>query len=322
MLFPALKQHPKPDEEIETIKHFLDGSKVEKIGRHGKYFWIRFQGNKIMLMHFGMTGMIKLKNIKSHLTFMENGGDKKVLEEMKGKKSKYFEEDKKDIVETEDDQWPPKFTKFELSLDNGIDFAFVDPRRLGRIRFLNDIEQDQNLFEIEPLKRQGPDYSKSGKISKNFKYGDPDPQIYIDPLSATDFAHLINRKKKPIKSLLLDQEHFAGVGNWVGDEILYQSRIHPNEVLAGKFDETSPVIKSLYSALISVTKEAVEVEGEVRKFPDDWLMIYRWGKRRKKAERPKVNGHPIDFVTVGGRTSCYVPELQKIKKADIKTESS
>ena len=30
-----------------------------------------------------------------------------------------------------------------------------------------------------------------------------------------------------MKSLLLDQSFAAGVGNWVADEVLYQSNIHP-----------------------------------------------------------------------------------------------
>ncbi|EGV65894.1 hypothetical protein PSN45_003303 [Yamadazyma tenuis] len=334
LLFPSLKGNNEPEGEIRRINSLLDGAVVEKVGRHGKYFWIRFNNQVAMLMHFGMTGMIKLKNIDSHMVFMENGGDKKILEtKVKVKEestsgssskttSKYFAkkesikevDNKKQEQEQEQEQWPPNFSKMELKLkkEKELDLSFVDPRRLGRIRFFTDITKDEDLFNLDPLKRQGPDYSKSGlHVTKIFEYGDPDPKRYIELLSLPEFAKLVISKKKTIKSLLLEQDYFAGVGNWVSDEILYQSRIHPGEVLSEKLDSSSPVIEALYNALISVCYTAVSVEGDVKKFPEEWLMLYRWGKRRTKQAKAKVGGHPVDFVTIGGRTACFVPKVQK-----------
>lgn len=49
-------------------------------------------------------------------------------------------------------------------------------------------------------------------------------------------------------------------------------------------------------------------------FPKGWLMLYRWGKRRKGEKQKTSDGYLVEHVTVGGRTSSYVPELQKLKK--------
>lgn len=331
----------------------------------------KHKGNNdgILLMHFGMTGMIKIRNVESHLLFMENGGDKKILERIKtfddgksktGKVSKYFKQEISDtihipetekeieekVLATENDkslkeeltlyaddledineEWPPKFSKLEMVLEkqneDKLNLSFVDPRRLGRIRFLSGplVSTDELLLKQSPLVELGPDYSKSPiplKQNEDFKFGDPDPDHHGRPrLSIEEFQKLVLSKKKPIKSLLLDQTVFAGVGNWVGDEILYHARIHPNEIISSKLTlktsgQVHEVIRNLYNSLIYVCEESVRVEGDVTKFPDDWLMLYRWGKARKNSPPAKTkNGFIVDHITVGGRTSCFVPELQK-----------
>jgi hypothetical protein len=53
--------------------------------------------------------------------------------------------------------------------------------------------------------------------------------------------------------------------------------------------------------------------GNTAAFPEDWLMLHRWGKRRKNEVQKTADGHALDHITVGGRTSCYVPALQKIR---------
>ncbi|PIS49401.1 hypothetical protein CJI97_005578 [Candidozyma auris] len=363
LLFPALKTAKDPESTLSKFTEILTGSTISSIGRHGKYFWMRLlkpsQEPTVMLMHFGMTGMIKLRDIESHLIFMEGGGDKKVLDRIVQKDlSEGTTEDenstkkgpKKAPIETDAQaEWPPRFTKFELKLENGylegnaesngngteqvfktLDFAFTDPRRLGRVRILSGPEYaaDESLMQQEPLKALGPDYSKSAdsiSVKKeesegidSFHFGDPDPHHHGKPrLSQEEFAKLVLSKKKAIKSLLLDQEHFAGVGNWVSDEVLYHAKIHPNETISSKLDNPSDeVLQGLYDALIYVMEESVRVEGNVHKLPEHWLMIYRWGKGRKVKAKTKA-GHVVDHITVGGRTSCFVPQIQKPLKKKI-----
>jgi len=51
--------------------------------------------------------------------------------------------------------------------------------------------------------------------------------------------------------------------------------------------------------------------GDSSKFPDEWLFKHRWGKGKKDASTTLPNGAKITFLTVGGRTSCIVPSVQK-----------
>lgn len=266
-----------------------------------------------MLMHFGMTGNIKIKGLKSHMIFLEGGGDKKLKEEM--------ENGTKDESEPE---WPPRFTKFDMVL-GGLELAFTDPRRLARVRVFTGEQYatDENLLTMSPLSELGPDYLKSpdAKPITDFTFGDPDPDHHGRPrLDFELFSQLLLKKKKPIKSFLLDQAFFAGVGNWVSDEILYHAKIYPAENISEKIDDPNdPVIKALYDAIIYVMEECVRVEGNARSFPETWLMIHRWGKGRK-GPKAKVGEHPVDHVTVGGRTSCFVPFVQKPLKRSATAE--
>lgn len=51
--------------------------------------------------------------------------------------------------------------------------------------------------------------------------------------------------------------------------------------------------------------------GDSSKFPEDWLFKHRWGKGKKDAPTTLPNGDKITHITVGGRTSCIVPSVQK-----------
>jgi formamidopyrimidine-DNA glycosylase len=63
--------------------------------------------------------------------------------------------------------------------------------------------------------------------------------------------------------------------------------------------------------MMHVCDTAVGVLGDMSKFPDEWLFNHRWGKGKKDAATTLPNGAKIMFLTVGGRTSCVVPSVQK-----------
>ncbi|KAL7272177.1 hypothetical protein RUND412_005025 [Rhizina undulata] len=191
-------------------------------------------------------------------------------------------------------EWPPKFSKFNFQLeetDNEI--AFTDSRRLARIRLINH-HDGHDLRNLSPLKENGPD-------------------PVLDKIELAWLSEQMKRRKVPIKAYLLDQSAIAGVGNWVGDEILYHARIHP-ETYTNTLSDLQ--ISAVHKALLFVTKLAVDLEADSSKFPENWLMLHRWGKGKRKTRDGKVlnrlpTGEKIEFVTVGGRTSAYVPALQK-----------
>uniref|UniRef100_A0A453A9C5 Formamidopyrimidine-DNA glycosylase H2TH DNA-binding domain-containing protein n=1 Tax=Aegilops tauschii subsp. strangulata TaxID=200361 RepID=A0A453A9C5_AEGTS len=125
-----------------------------------------------------------------------------------------------------------------------------------------------------------------------------------------DFVQSFGRKNAPIKSLLLDQQSFmSGIGNWMADEVLYQARIHPMQTSSKISKEKC---KALHRCIKEVIEKSVEVGADSNEFPENWI----FHSREKKPGKAFVDGKKIDFVTVGGRTSAYVPELQILDGAD------
>ncbi|OHE94261.1 formamidopyrimidine-DNA glycosylase domain-containing protein [Colletotrichum orchidophilum] len=246
----------------------VKGRTVVSVGSQGKYFWITFDKPPHAVMHLGMTGWIHIKGDKTAYT-------------------NYY----KKMKDGEADVWPPKYWKFHIETEGTpkVSAAFTDPRRFGRIRLVDCPGQD--IRNHSPLKENGPD-----------------PVVDVDIFTEDYLTQKMQSRHVPVKALLLDQSHISGIGNWVADEVLYQSRLHP-EQYCDTFDEGE--MKRLYEAVRYVCQTAVDKLGDSDEFPDDWLFNYRWGKGSKGAASELPNGEKLAFITVGGRTSCYAPARQK-----------
>ncbi|KAF2447471.1 hypothetical protein P171DRAFT_382326 [Karstenula rhodostoma CBS 690.94] len=193
-------------------------------------------------------------------------------------------------AKVEEPEWPPKYWKFVLELEGEPEcqVSFVDARRLARIRLIDAKAED--MRKTTPLKENGPD-----------------PVIDSDILTVEWLSNKLKSKKVPVKALLLDQANISGIGNWVGDEIMYQAKLHP-EQYSNTFSDAQ--VKQLHDAMMYVCNTAVDTLAESDKFPEDWLMKHRWGKGKKDGQK-LPNGAKITFLKVGGRTSAVVPSVQK-----------
>ncbi|KAL4778025.1 DNA glycosylase/AP lyase [Aspergillus varians] len=254
----------------------MEGKKVIGAGQQGKYFWITMSSPPHAVMHFGMSGWLKIRDADSY----------------------YYRTDK-----PEDKQWPPKYWKFLLETDGDpkTEAAFVDARRLARIRLV-DCPADE-IRKHTPLKENGPD-----------------PLADKDLVTVDWLGSKLRSKKVPVKALLLDQANISGIGNWMGDEILYHAKIHPEQYSNTLKDDQ---IKELHSAIHYVCSTSVEVLADSDKFPEHWLFKHRWSKGKKNKTSTLPNGDAITFITVGGRTSAVVPSVQKKTGAvagDVKDE--
>ena len=175
--------------------------------------------------------------------------------------------------------WPPRFTKIRLVLDDGGELAMTNKRRLGRIRLRNDPPGEA-----------------------------PISQLGFDPLldfpSPAQFSELVANRSTPIKALLLDQAFAAGVGNWIADEVLYQARLDPRR----KADQlTSAEVRCLRRKLKHVVETAVRVDADKSRFPRNWLFHRRW---KRDPTATTLGGDRIEHVTIGGRTTAWVPTIQ------------
>ncbi|MGE9295656.1 MAG: Fpg/Nei family DNA glycosylase [Puniceicoccales bacterium] len=126
-------------------------------------------------------------------------------------------------------------------------------------------------------------------------------------------AILDRRKKSPLKAVLLMQERFPGVGNWMADEILWRAKLHPamragslsaeqRETLYGKVRE---VCADALHAIAGVGEDAPPPDLNVN-IPDDWLFWHRW----KDGGYCPIHGLELIRETIGGRTSAWCPQCQ------------
>jgi formamidopyrimidine-DNA glycosylase len=52
--------------------------------------------------------------------------------------------------------------------------------------------------------------------------------VASESFTSKDLVHFLNRRRKsPLKAVLLMQERFPGIGNWMADEILWRAELHP-----------------------------------------------------------------------------------------------
>jgi formamidopyrimidine-DNA glycosylase len=173
----------------------------------------------------------------------------------------------------------PRFWKIELVADDGRRLAYTDPRRFGRIRLQQDPAREAPiaLLGFDPLEGLPP---------------------------ARELAGHLARRKAPLKAVLLDQSLFAGVGNWVADEVLYQARLSPRRPASSL---GMAEVRRLRDKLHDVIARAVAVGADSDRFPPTWLFHSRWGRR---AGALTARAEAIVHETIGGRTTAWVPSRQ------------
>jgi formamidopyrimidine-DNA glycosylase len=127
-------------------------------------------------------------------------------------------------------------------------------------------------------------------------------------------AFLQRRRRTPIKAVLLMQERFPGIGNWMADEVLWRAAIHPAR-LAGSL--TAAEVRTLWRECRHVCRLALDaIAGRGNRLPPDlnvniprtWLFKHRW----RRGGKDPLTGTPLKHATIGGRTTCWSPARQKL----------
>lgn len=177
----------------------------------------------------------------------------------------------------DDENGRPRFLKMLIEAEDGRRIAMTDGRRLSRLWLGDD--------PTSALPKLGPD-------------------MLLAPWSDDRLSLKLKGRTAPIKAMLLDQTIFCGVGNWIADEVLYQSGIAPQRP-AG--DLSTAELASLIESLSQVLRLAVEVGANSDHYPKSWLFHYRWGGGKG---HDTVDGAQIQRETVGGRTTAWVPAKQ------------
>lgn len=173
-----------------------------------------------------------------------------------------------------------RFLKLLIETEDGGRIAFTDGRRLARLWLAESPSADKSVSAL------------------GFDVRDELPP-------ATELHARLVKRKAPLKAILMDQGFFAGVGNYMADETMFQARLSPHRLGSSL---TLAEVKRLRQALESITDHAITVGADYVHFPDDWLFHHRWGGGRGPEH---YQGHPIQRDQIGGRTTAWVPKLQR-----------
>jgi len=170
--------------------------------------------------------------------------------------------------------------------------VFRDPRLFGRIRF------------------------DRGRGAPAWWLAIP-PPLTSDEFMLADLGTFLDRRaKSPLKAVLLMQERFPGVGNWMADEILWRAELHPARQ-AGSLD--LPERRRLYRWLRWVCRESMRVVApSFADPPASWLFRHRWSDG---GLCPRT-GHALVRETIGGRTTCWSPGRQPSPRKLVKKSTS
>jgi formamidopyrimidine-DNA glycosylase len=116
--------------------------------------------------------------------------------------------------------------------------------------------------------------------------------------------YLRRRKGSPLKAVLLQQERFPGVGNWMADEILWRCGFHPARK-AGTLSEEEA--ETFWRETKQLCRDALKIIGtKYGRPPASWLFRHRW---RRGGKCPK-DGTMLERATIGGRTTAWCGKCQ------------
>ena len=178
-----------------------------------------------------------------------------------------------------------KYTRAVLSLDDRSELRFSDLRKFGAVWLVPDPEMVVGRLGPEPL----------------------DGDFTVERLRG-----LVGRRRAPIKSVLLDQQALAGLGNIYADEALFAARIHPQRPAADLSDVEA---RRLHGAIRTVLEDALGDRGSsFRDYVDasgnEGAHQFRVKVFRRTGQPCYVCGREIARIKVAGRSTHFCSRCQ------------
>ncbi|MDX2379840.1 MAG: bifunctional DNA-formamidopyrimidine glycosylase/DNA-(apurinic or apyrimidinic site) lyase [Acidimicrobiia bacterium] len=239
----------------EALIHDLTNTVVEGADRRGKYLLLPLDSGDQLMIHLRRSGQVLLAA----------GGTTR-----------------------------PPHTHVVLSLDDGREAWFVDPRTFGEVVVFDPARVE---VEIPGLARLGPD-------------------PIADRFDRALLRSIVRSTRRALKPLLLDQHAIAGIGNIYADEILHDARLHP-ERAANDLSTRSEAC--LHASILEVLGDAisaggstlgdaqyVDLMGASGSYQDDHRVYGREGQRCITCGRGWIRR-----TVSAGRSTHYCPVCQR-----------
>lgn len=197
---------------------------------------------------------------------------------------KYFIKDTNEVVD--------KHEHIIFNLDNDTDLRYHDTRKFGRMRIVPTNE----IYKTDEISKLGIE---------------PDSPA----LTAPYLKHMIENKKLPIKTLLLDQSIINGLGNIYVDEVLFRAKVHP-ETIGSKI--TLKNCENIIEASRDIIERATLAGGTTIRSYTSSLNVYGTYQKHLKVHTKENENCPecntkIEKIRVGGRGTYFCPKCQKLK---------
>lgn len=226
----------------------LVGDYVSQAYRHGKKIFLIFHRGTTLLLHLGMTGRVQ-------------------------------------AVETSSLILP--HTHVILTLDNGRQIRFIDPRRFGGLWFY-PTEQAARRKELAAL---GPD------------------ALQLTPEHLIHWRHTQGR----LKARLLGQHDVAGLGNIYVDEALFRAGLHPlQRVCRIEPEKMIQLVACIHDVLNESLRSGGTTLRDYRNVADQEGAFARKLRAYGRGGLPCVCcGHEMATAVIAGRTTVWCRQCQR-----------
>ena len=270
--------------EVETVRRGLNQLTLGKAIEGGEVLLLRTLAHPVSVAEFwqGITGAAiaswhrRGKYLLAELT--NNAGWLIVHLRMSGQ-----------LLWCSQDTPLPKHTRVRLFFPEQQELRFVDTRTFGKIWWAAQAPETI----VTGLKKLGPEPFES-------------------QFSPSYLAQKFSKSRRCIKTLLLDQELVAGIGNIYADEALFKSGIPPTAIAS---ELTREQRERLHSGIIDVLQTAIEHGGTT--FSDFLNLLgvngnyggiaWVYGRR---GEPCRLCGTPIQKIKLAGRSAHFCPQCQ------------
>ena len=264
---------------FENFKKEIIGEKIISVERIGKNILIGLTSDKTILVHQKMTGH-----------FLYGKWRLSESEEALSPARRMYRWLSKEAGAMRDDP-QNRFIHLIFDLSNGKHLALSDLRKFAKVL----LYPTDKLSELKDINNLGPDPTAEDFDFKKFQ----------DRLSG---------KKGKVKTVLMDQSVFAGIGNIYSDEILWLSGIHPLRQVPSL---TKEELKLIFISTKKILKKAIEARGTSDSDYRDpsgkkgWYqeMLHVYGLEKEKCQMQA--GGRTARLKVGGRSAHFCPVHQK-----------